>query len=238
MDREQIQVLRFSNLCSLWLKSLYVALRDFVFPPVCVGCEKCEVEQGLVCPQCLEALDHYGMPALRVESSGLTCVRALGCYGPPFSTLVHELKYRNRKSLARVLGKSLAGLLRNDPSLSRADVLVPIPLHPARLRERGYNQSQLLAQQVSARTGIPTQGALRRVRNTRSQVTLDHAARLKNLKGAFALASEAQVTGKTVVLIDDVSTTGATLSVAAEVLKQAGASAVYGLTVAGRVSPG
>lgn len=164
----------------------------------------------------------------------VTHTRWLGHYAPPLRTLVHELKYRNRTKLAPLLGDALTSLMMTDGLLKQADLLVPIPLHPARLRERGYNQSELLARRVSQLTGIPISGALRRVKNTKPQARIedDDEARKKNVKGAFAARSDAALRDKQVILIDDVTTTGATLDAAAQVLKQAGVRAVYALVIA------
>ncbi|MEO0107830.1 MAG: ComF family protein [candidate division WOR-3 bacterium] len=211
---------------------LFCSLRDFAFPPICLGCAERDVETGLVCPRCLERLRlASGMPA-----PSLCCqtihVRALGPYAQPFSSLVHELKYRNRKSLTAVLGGPMARLLRSDAVLARANCLVPIPLHPARLRERGYNQSELLAQYVARETQVPVLPALRRVRNTKDQINLTTRQRRANLRGAFALNPDCSLAGQRVVLIDDVVTTGATLESAAQVLGQAQATEVSALVVA------
>lgn len=200
-----------------------------------MGCEANEVADGLVCPDCLDRLNRVpqadaGVPGI----SGIVHVRNLGHYTPPHSSLVHELKYRNRRSIAQYLGVSLARLVLSDAMLKNADMLIPVPLHPARLRERGYNQSQLLAEQVSRLVRIPWADALRRVRNTRPQVTLDDKAREKEVKGAFAARPETSVRGKKVVLVDDVSTTGATLASAAQALSEAGALQIYALVVARR----
>jgi ComF family protein len=159
-------------------------------------------------------------------------VRALGHYTSPFSNLVHQLKYYDRRSLAPALGRPMAGLMMSDATLKRAELIVPIPLHPARFRERGYNQSQLLAEQVSQLTRVPWNDALKRVRNTRDQVNLKDEARRKNLEGAFALRPEASVRNQKVLLIDDVATTGATLNSAAKALILAGATEVVALVVA------
>ena len=122
---------------------------------------------------------------------------------------------------------------RGEPLLADADVAVPVPLHPSRRRERGFNQAEDLARHV----GLPVVVALRRVRRTVSQADLPAARRHGNVKGAFALASKNRPTsGKIVVLIDDVSTTGATLDACAIALKEAGAREVRALTAARVVS--
>ena len=148
-------------------------------------------------------------------------------------SLVHELKYRGRTKLAPILGDALTSLMMADPLLKSADLIAPIPLHPARRRERGYNQSELLARRVSQLSGIPVTDVLRRVKNTKTQARIVNPdKRRDNLKGAFAVRDVAALKDKQVLLIDDVTTTGATLDAAAKELKSAGAGTVYALVVA------
>jgi ComF family protein len=216
------------------LRFFFISLRDFLFPPICFGCGEKEVENALICPDCLTALYRYPLPVHGGAKDVVTHVRSLGPYAPPFLTLVHELKYHGRTKLAPLLGDALTSLMMTDGLLKHADLLVPIPLHPARQRERGYNQSELLTNRVSQLTGIPISGALRRVKNTKTQARIkdDDEARKRNLKGAFAVRQDAALHDKQVILIDDVTTTGATLDAAAQVLKQAGVGAVYALVIA------
>jgi len=111
------------------------------------------------------------------------------------------------------------------------DVLVPVPLHPARERRRGHNQARLLAAEMAPRLGLPMVEGLARLRNTPAQVGLSRAQRLVNVRGAFC-ATDAAVTDKCVLLIDDVCTTGATLGACADALRRAGARSVWALTLA------
>ena len=230
------------------LRFLARACADFLFPPVCLGCDA-EIERGLVCLTCQSSLtaswlgvcSGCGRPLDRRAPRCGRCripfclqrVRALGPYVPPFSRLVHALKYQQKTALARVLGEALVALVESDPELRRADVVCPVPLHPARLRERGYNQAALLADAVAAGTGIARAELLRRVRNTRTQTMLaDDRGRVENLSGAFRTRSGSRVDGARVLLLDDVTTSGATLDAAGRQLLKAGASAVLGLVVA------
>jgi ComF family protein len=112
------------------------------------------------------------------------------------------------------------------------DIIVPVPLHPARLRERGFNQASLLAELLGARISIPSKPLLQRIRYTTTQTALDRAERMENLHNAFRLRKNADVRGLHVLLIDDVLTTGSTLSECARVLKRAGAISVYAATAA------
>jgi ComF family protein len=147
----------------------------------------------------------------------------------PIRSAIHFLKYRNHQAVASALAQILAEAYHRFRLL--AQVIVPVPLHAARLRERGYNQSELLARQIGYRLNLPVNtSALQRTRSTQSQMTLGYEERHRNVSGAFTCA--ASVTGQTVLLIDDVCTTGSTLDACAQALKLAGAAAVWGLTLA------
>ncbi len=136
------------------------------------------------------------------------------------------------------MGGGLALLLEQDTQLKTADALCPVPLHPARLRERGYNQSYLLAQEVAKLTNFQLIDPLVRKRNTPSQTKQkDEKKRIENVHNAFAVKPKVQLAGLRLVLIDDVMTTGATLSAAAGELLQAGAKEVMGLVVSAGVAP-
>jgi ComF family protein len=112
------------------------------------------------------------------------------------------------------------------------DIIVPVPLHPTRLRERGFNQAGLLTELLSTRISIRCKRVLKRIRYTTTQTALDRAERIENLHNAFRLRKNADVRGLHVLLIDDVLTTGSTLSECARVLKRAGAISVYAATAA------
>ncbi|MDQ6624047.1 MAG: ComF family protein, partial [Verrucomicrobiota bacterium] len=134
-----------------------------------------------------------------------------------------------RRPIADWLGETL-----DDPRLRDChfDLVVPVPLHSARKRERGFNQAELLAEIFCARAGLPLSLALERVRYTTTQTAFDRAERMENLRDAFRLRRNADVRGCRVLLIDDVLTTGATLSECARVLKVGGATSVHAATAA------
>jgi ComF family protein len=144
---------------------------------------------------------------------------------------IHHLKYRGLKALASPLGSLLADYLHSHPL--PAQVLVPVPLHPRRLRQRGYNQSALLSRELSKSVNLPlVEGCLVRLRNTAAQArAADAEERKGNVEGAFECRDE-RLGGKQVLLIDDVCTTGATLASCASALKAKGAVSVWGLTLA------
>ena len=230
------------------VRFLLKSLADFVYPPICYGCDT-ELEEGLVCEGCRLALFTHelavcpkcGRPcASSARSCGrcgtsfsLSRVRALGMYAPPFDKLIHAFKYSGKTKVGELLGRALAALVEQDEALSGADAVCPVPLHPARLRERGFNQSLLLAAAISMGSGIPLVELLTRTKNTATQaLKTDHEARLRNLAGAFRLRPNVNVGGKIVLLVDDVMTTGATLDQAAQELLKGGAASVLGAVVA------
>ena len=135
--------------------------------------------------------------------------------------------------MARYMGEQMAAHYKNYPELAEAEMVVPVPLFPKRNRTRGYNQSELLAKNFAPRVGLTADTkSLVRIKNTVSQTTLGRMGRLANMKGAFACKNPAAVKGKTVLLIDDVATTGATLEGCAAALKAAGAKKVMAYTFA------
>jgi ComF family protein len=230
------------------VRSLLKSLADFAFPPICYGCDS-EVEAGLVCEACrLDLFTHElavcpkcGRPCTRTaETCGqckvefsLSRVRGLGLYVPPFDKLIQAFKYSGKTKVGELLGRALSALVQQDEVLSAADAVCPVPLHPARLRERGFNQSLLLAAAISMSTRIPLAEFLVRTRNTPTQTRkMNPEARLKNLARAFRLKLDAGVDGKTVLLVDDVMTTGATLDQAARELLKGGAASVLGAVIA------
>jgi ComF family protein len=146
---------------------------------------------------------------------------------------LHELKYAGRRRAAGRLAQALLEEPTVQALLATSDVLVPVPLHPRRLRERGFNQSALLAREISRRAGMPTcPDALVRRLDTVPQTGLSAAARRRNVREAFAVGRGASVAGRTVTLVDDVFTTGATALACARQLDEAGAREVRLLTVA------
>ncbi len=230
------------------VRFLLKSLADFVYPPICYGCDT-EIDEGLVCEGCRLALFTHelavcpkcGRPCTRTaetcgqckEKFSLSRVRALGLYVPPFDKLVQAFKYSGKTKVGELLGRALAALVQQDELLSAADVVCPIPLHSSRLRERGFNQSLLLTAAISMDTRIPLVECLTRPKNTRTQaLKTNPEARRKNLAGAFRFRPDADVEGKTVLLVDDVMTTGATLDQAAQELLKGGATSVLGAVVA------
>jgi ComF family protein len=201
--------------------------------PACAACNAVltTLLSGCVCPTCWEAIVPVDELVLK-EGSAMTALISLGAYDGTLRDMIHALKYRGRRSIAA----HLAGIMRRTARdlLSTADCVVPVPLHWRREYARGFNQAREIAQHL----GLPMIEALKRSRATTPQVALSAGERHANVAGAFALRRKPllhaapRLEGCKTVLIDDVTTTGATLEACARILKAAGAAEVYGLTAA------
>jgi ComF family protein len=214
------------------------ALADVVFPPVCASCKslggllcsqcKAEIKWVMepVCPKCGRPHTSVTYPCHICQEHPLPLqqIRAATFYAGPVAEVLKQFKYGGYFGLAQPLGNlMLAAWPRWQCPV---DLVVPIPLHTARQRERGYNQSELLARFLERHLDWQVEtAALKRSRRTRPQVGLNNVERQANVRGAF-IADPALVRGRQILLIDDVHTTGATLVAAAEVLLAAGAKLV------------
>jgi ComF family protein len=231
---------------SFLLSSVIVPIRDFLYPPLCFVCDTpLTGEEDRVCLRCWGSFKRIG--ALHpVWQGAATALRSAGevsdlvsCYlfekEGALQTVVHLLKYSGMKVLGTRLGREVGVAVREHPSMSKADVIIPVPLHPLKQRERGYNQSDYLCRGISESSGIPAAGTiLRRTRYTSSQTHLTHRERVENVKGAFELRRGATmgIRGKKCILVDDVITTGATLNACAQLLHAAGAERVFAASAA------
>ena len=201
----------------------------FLLPPACPRCGFRSRPGALLCADCREeALAAPSRPSVPPGLSGMVCGPEVV---PPVRELVHGLKYGSLRLAAEELVELASGSLDNGFCPPDA-ILVPVPLHPARLRERGYNQSELAARAWSRRLGRPVADHwISRIRSTGTQTALDAAERRRNLGRAFAVGKGFRP-GVPAVLVDDVLTTGATLSSCAAVLLAAGCPSVRGLCLA------
>ena len=231
------------------LHSWLAASLDLIFPPTCAHCGRAG---HLICPTCAQLAEPAPLAVCRscgrvqptaveqcpqcasLDDHPLAQVHAAALHTTPVREFIHLLKYEQRPDLAPALGRYLAAALLRpewDGLRDAFDAIVPVPLHADRLAERGYNQAELLARALSRRTRQPLRTDLiRRERHTRSQVGLNAQERADNVEDAFLAAPPCA--GMTLLLIDDVYTTGATLNACATAARSAGAHLVYGLTLA------
>lgn len=230
---------------SLPFRRFAAAAVDLIFParcascdtpgesPFCAACAQTLVPLPAGCPLCGVPQDESLLPALRprrcphcrARPPCFALATAPYLHGGALAEAIHRLKYEKREDLAPALGVLFEGC-----SAPESDLLVPIPLHPRRLRQRGYDQARLLADACASRFRLPVSPLLRRVRETGQQVGRDRAARERAIRGAFAAAGE--VGGARICLVDDVLTTGATANAAAFALLRAGAARVEVRTLA------
>jgi ComF family protein len=216
------------------LKAWIDAALDLLYPPHCGGCG-CFGE-GWLCPACQSRVRWLGsagwleaVPGADGQR-GVLPVLSVAVFAPPLREAIHGFKYDGSPQLAGPFSLLMADAWR--ACGLRADLIVPVPLHPSRVRERGYNQSALLAQGVSRACAVPhAPNALRRIRYTEQQAHLSATARRANVHAAF-VADGALVAGRRILLVDDVLTTGATLNECTGALVQAGARDVVALTLA------
>lgn len=241
-----------------WLKQLGSAVLDLLFPPQCVGChsfgswlcDRCldqiEIIRPPVCARCglpwksdpspwVEADPSMDTtcPRCRVVADQLDGLRSCAFHSGPLRQAIHQFKYEDLRVLAAPLGKLMAeAWLELAPVVQPMDAVVPVPLYRTRERERGYNQSALLARELGGRLGISVvEDAVVRTRATAPQVGLDAHSRKTNVKDAFQCVNT-KLAGRRVLLVDDVFTTGATLEATCAALRKEGAAVVWGLTLA------
>ena len=190
-------------------------------------CQKCsEPFEGAItgtftCANCAHRTIHFDAAVAAYRSRGIV------------RQIIHDFKYGRQIYLRHLVARWLYAALDDERLRNlRFDIIIPVPLHPTRQRERSFNQASLLAELLSAEISIQSKPALERIRYTTTQTALDRAERMENLHNAFRLRKNTTVQGLRVLLIDDVLTTGSTLSECARVLKRAGAISVHAATAA------
>lgn len=225
------------------LRDWWISSVNLLFPPHCAGCGNSGTDWCVHCdnetvriekPFCLRC----GRPHSQVVRKCSSCfeypdklrVRSYARYQGSLIKALLQLKYRPNRRLSALMARWLAEVL--EAANWQATLIAAVPLSSKRRRSRGYNQSALIARELSAIMGLAyASRAISRRRQTKSQVGLDPSARWQNVHQAFR-AQPTQVDGHAIILVDDLITTGATLSACAEALVHAGARMIYGLTVA------
>jgi competence protein ComFC len=229
------------------------AVASLFYPALCAVCHAPITRGQYVCQRCLDKAQRIAPPfcakcsepfsgAITGEFTCGNCADRRLAFDAAVSAyrsrgvvrfLILQFKYNRQLHLRHPVAEWLQEAM-NDPRLSerRFDIMVPVPLHPARLRERGFNQAQVLANILAQRINVPLIRALDRTRYTTTQTAFDRTERMENLRGAFRLRKNINVRGLQVLLVDDILTTGSTLSECARVLRQTGAHSVYAVTAA------
>ncbi|MDO9515545.1 MAG: ComF family protein [Syntrophales bacterium] len=236
-------------------KEVVSGLADILFPAQCQTCGAVLIGDGgdIFCSNCLSTVrfttapqcTSCGRPFEATQGADHLCeecilsrppfsvARSLGVYEGALLDVIHLFKYHGKISVGEALGRMMAQAPYDSLAIGDYSLIIPVPLHPKRLRERGFNQSLILARQVSKQFSIPLEFlVLRRTLHTEAQVTLSGRRRRANVKGAFEVTDPSGTQGHKILLIDDVYTTGSTAAECSKVLMKSGAKEVAVLTLA------
>ena len=237
------------------MNRILTGIADLVFPPRCAACDALLERHGPLpfCPACQESIHpirsplctRCGAPFPVPEGEDHLCgdciaaeppyavARSVGRYEETLLTALHRFKYHRRYGLGKILGSLMADYAAAAWDMAAFDLVVPVPLHARKLKQRGFNQSLLLARTLAGRFGIPLDfSSLRREIATPPQVGMGREERLANVRGAFGVRHPERIAGQRILLVDDVFTTGSTLAECTRVLLRAEAQAVAVLTLA------
>jgi ComF family protein len=216
----------------MWFRRL--KLLDLLFPQFCYSCDEPTDDRQVICSSCLDNLEdsQLGNWSDRVSTKGpLTDVWSAFWYGEALQDLIHSLKYSGRKKIGPSLAQAVYRVLDFEINWNDFGMIIPVPLHKRRHRKRGFNQASVIGAELSVLTGIPVDTEmLARIINTPSQVGLDIEGRRKNMQGSFT--SQVALDGGSILLVDDLLTTGATAAACASALIEGGAAKVSVITVA------
>ncbi len=204
-------------------------LAALFFPQTCAGCDTPLVQgESFICTDCW-----YHLPYIHVQKKTEHASYVYLRDSSRVQQIIYHFKYRNRPQIGTLFGSRFGDVLRETAPFNRADIIVPVPLHPRKFRKRGYNQSVFFAKGLSQSMQKPVgEYCLTRLRATESQTRKNRYERSENMHAAFALNDGEAIVGKHVLLVDDVLTTGATLEACADVLLAGGAAKVSTATIA------
>jgi ComF family protein len=227
-------------------ESILEPVLQFVYPPVCLACNgPLQQNERLVCENCWQSIeivhsedDLYQQFLAKLAADGLISNLVAPFYFEKegkLQAIIHGLKYQGYTSLGVKAGRKIGERIEGADDLPKADVLLPVPLHRLKKRERGYNQSELICQGIEEVTGISVRtDLLRRRKYTVSQTQLSFEERKENVGDAFEMNEKRRhdISGKFFILVDDVITTGSTINACAEVLQEGGAKRVHAAAIA------
>ncbi|MGE5435684.1 MAG: ComF family protein [Syntrophothermus sp.] len=225
------------------IKKFFTEFIDFFLPRVCFGCgNNLPINEEIICSTCKENIKKPDVQFLQEEFNRkyynrkiISGIDALYVFEreKEFQNIIHHLKYRSRFKIGIYLGEQIAEAKIDFIINNKIDLIIPVPLHRIKKAERGFNQSDYIVKGLSSKIKIPAEyKAVSRIKNTASQTKMNLSERQINIKNAFKIKNENAVKGKTIILVDDLMTTGSTLSECAKILLDAGAKKIFAISAA------
>ena len=219
-------------------RPILALITDFVYPPFCLLCDsRLQPTEQFVCSSCWKSLPQFATPFVKAQDLVLSqhayfnSSFAMYEYSEGLQKLIHIMKYSGMSHLAEKMGKELAHVFCAQKAAIPIDIVTPVPLHPSRFRERGYNQAEILARKIASLSDLDIVHTLRRVRYTNQQAKYNRDQRIENVKDAFELVKGLDLRGKNIAIVDDVQTTGSTMNECAKQLRNVGAQEILALTI-------
>ncbi len=203
------------------------------FPARCPFCKGIISADEVVCQNCEKKINRKSIKSTLTTRTGRTfeCVAPFA-YVEPIRGAIHDYKFNGAKNFAVPFGKYVADVLAESVDIAKVDLITSVPLHKARKRERGFNQAEIFAKEVSRLTGVRYAETLKKVKRNKTQHELSQQERIENVKDVYAITDSAAVNGKTIVICDDILTTGNTMAECTDVILKSGAKTVIGATIA------
>ncbi len=206
---------------------------NLLFPPVCIHCgARIASQKDYLCPECLNQIEYLSPPLLKIEGKSYDYLVTIAQYRKVVVSIIHNLKFYNLSSISDFIANLIYQQIKNFKLILDVNLITAVPLHSVRKRERGYNQAGLIAKKLALLLACEySSDIIERVNNTLSQATLDHDKREKNISQAFKLKKSIDLKGKSVILLDDVFTTGSTVEECCKVLKNTNPDKIFVLTL-------
>ncbi|MCK9445590.1 ComF family protein [bacterium] len=221
---------------------------DLIFPKKCINCQK---EGQYLCEDCLSLIEinpfNYCLceklerknKCENCKNRNLDRILSATSFKGIAREVIHKLKYSYLEELSIPLALLILNYLQNiNCQIDNSFIIIPVPMHPKKKRRRGFNQSEEIAKIISQSTNIPLSTTLIKIKETKPQMELNRIERIENIKDCFAITNKKEIENKTILLLDDVYTTGTTIEECTKVLKENGAKEVWGLTIAREIELG
>lgn len=206
---------------------------NLLFPPVCIHCGlRIKQQTEYLCPACLSKIEYLNPVIVKVDGLPYTYRISIAKYKEVVVSVIHNLKFYNLSSISKFIAQLIYNQIKKLKLILDVKIIIAVPLHKVRKRERGFNQSALIAKELAELLQCDFRSdIIERINNTVSQATLEHKDREKNINQAFRLKKNIDLKHKSIILLDDVFTTGSTVRECCQVLQQAEAKRIIVLTM-------